>query len=82
MTDVNDAAEFGDADPEDAWDDTDFFEQKLNVLADTIDDLRARRDERFEARRAELRSLAERLDSVKNLLVERFRALREDLESL
>ena len=82
MSDDDTAEDFGDADPEDAWDDNDFFEQKLNVLTDVVDDLRAKHDERFEARRAEAKRLAQRLDEVKNMLVEHLRALREDLESL
>ena len=80
MTD--DATDFEDADPEDAWDDSDFFEQKLGVLFETLDDLRAKRDERFDARRAEALRLAQGLDEAKNKLVERLRALRDQLEAL
>lgn len=82
MSDVDDAAEFGDADPEDAWDDNDFFEEKLNVLTDFLDDLRSRRDDRFDARRAEALRLAQRLDEIKNILVDHLKTLREDLEAL
>ena len=82
MTDTDDATDFEDDDPVVAWDDTDFFETKINILADTLEDLRARRDERFEVRRAEAVRLAQRLDEIKNALVERLRALREDLEAL
>jgi hypothetical protein len=81
-TDMTPPGEFGDADPEDAWDEEDFFEQKIEVLAQFIDDLRVKRDARFDARLAEARRLAQKLDDLKNLLTERLQSLREDLEAL
>lgn len=79
MSDV--APDFGDIDPEDAWDDGDDFETKIAVLNRIVDDLRARRAEdepRFEFRRQDALRL------VAKLLVarERLDDIREALEAL
>ena len=73
------ATDFGDVDPEDAWDDGDDFDTKLAVLGRIVDDLRARRDEpRFEFRRADALRLAAKL-RVDAARVEQIRAALEDL---
>ena len=54
---------FGDFDPEDAYDAGDDPDDRLNVIARTIVDLRARRLEpRFDGRRADLRRVVEALE--------------------
>ena len=42
--------QFGDADPEDAWDDIDPFSVRLEILERILEELSERRDERFQVR--------------------------------
>lgn len=73
---------FGDADPEDEWDDGDPFRVRLEILERVLAALRDRRDERFEGRLGEaLRLLAKLVDehSVDQTRLER---LRDALEGL
>ena len=41
---------FGDADPEDEWDDVDPFRSRLDVLERILESLQEQRDERFKVR--------------------------------
>ena len=53
MTDIDEPAEdFGDADPEDAWDDLDPFRARLALLERIIDHIREHRDDRYKVRLA------------------------------
>jgi hypothetical protein len=45
-----DPEDFGDADPEDAWDDIDPFRVRLAVLERILDSIREHRDDRFKLR--------------------------------
>ena len=54
--------ELGDVDPEDAWDDGDLFEEKLDILDRVVDALRATRDDpRHDTRRADALRLVVKL---------------------
>ena len=50
MSDTADTFEFGDADPEDQWDDVDPFSVRLEILERILEQLSERRDERFQVR--------------------------------
>jgi len=79
MTDVNAAAEFGDADPEDAWDDSDSVELKVRVLERVIESLRNSKDDaRFEFRRNDALRLVNKLLSQQARIAD----LRDELEDL
>lgn len=67
-----DPDEFGDADPEDAWDDLDPFRVRLAVLERILEHVRDHRDDRFKLR------LAIAIGLVRNMVDEH----REDMERL
>jgi hypothetical protein len=72
--------EFGDADPEDEWDDNDAFRIRLEILERVVEALRRTNDDRFNGRLSEALRLARKLaaeredDSVR---LERLRAALE-----
>jgi hypothetical protein len=68
---------FGDFDPEDAWDDGDPDDDKLDILERVVDDLRQRRDGRFESRRRDALRLVAKLARS-----ERAERIRRALEAL
>jgi hypothetical protein len=55
------ATDFGDKDPEDAWDDGDPTRVKLAILERVVDELRANRDDRRVARRDDALRLVRKL---------------------
>jgi hypothetical protein len=76
--------QFRDYDPEDAWDDGDPLDAKLDVLERIISDLRDSDDGRLEARRTDALRLVRKLEDSRPQRAEsrRLKAIREELESL
>jgi hypothetical protein len=55
-------SDFGDYDPEDAWDDGDAIDLKLAILERVVRSLRDHRDDRLEARRSDALRLVRKLE--------------------
>lgn len=73
--------DFGDFDPEDAYDADDPPHVRLAVIARIVADLRARSD-RHELRRLDALRLLDALDAVPGVDLLRLRVLRDELEAL
>lgn len=83
MTDVADeVVEFGDADPEDQWDDVDPFRVRLEILEQILEALQDRRDERFRVRLEAALGLIKGMVEEHREDQERLDRIREALEAL
>jgi len=76
------AEDFGDVDPEDAWDDIDPFRVRLEILERVLADLSERRDERFRARLEEALRLIGKMVREHHEDTVRLERIRESLEAL
>lgn len=77
------ATEFGDFDPEDAWDDGDADVLKLGVLTRVVAALRAEPDDpRRELRRVDALRLAAKVNAEWADRLDRLTAIRSELERL
>jgi len=77
-----DPTEFGDADPEDQWDDVDPFSVRLEILERILDQLSERRDERFQVRLEEALRLIGKLVREHHEDMVRLERIQRALEAL
>ena len=80
MSDVK--FQFGDADPEDEWDDIDAFRVRLEILERVVEALRENRGDRFDGRLTEALRLARKLAAEHEDDTIRLERLRAALEAL
>jgi hypothetical protein len=76
------AVEFGDADPEDMWDDIDPFRVRLEILERILEELSERRDERFRVRLEDALRLIGKMVREHQEDTVRLERIREALEAL
>jgi len=81
-TSADEAIDFGDDDPEDAYDEGDDIETKLDVLERAVESIRVSTDARREARRAAVDELIAKLQARAAEIRTKADALRELWETL